>query len=145
MVRELAARELEELITTADRDADIIVNTLDEAMYQDLDSPEESMRAVDRDISLLRRHGELAWEDVFGPLAEDYPWSRNTQDRAIRMMQSIADEYRSLRDEEEYMNRRNNDEPFAKGGMVNKAKTPMVVTRKSPELAEMQYRYGGLV
>jgi hypothetical protein len=45
-------------------------------------------------------------------------------------------------------------EGFAKGGMVkkkrkankaNKARTPSVVTRKSPELAEMQYRYGGMV
>jgi hypothetical protein len=99
MVRELAARELEELITTADQDADILVNALDEAMYQDMESPQESMRSVDRDISLLRRRGELAWEDVFGPLAEDYPWSRNTQDRVIRMMQLIADNYGRLRDE----------------------------------------------
>lgn len=136
MVRELAARELEELFSTAQQDASILANSLDEAMYQDMDGPEEAMRAADRDISLLRRHGENAWEDVFGPLAEDYPWSRNTQEQAILFLREIADGYRRQRDE---------DRPFAKGGPVKKARTPMVVTRKSPELAEMQYRYGGIV
>jgi hypothetical protein len=110
MVRELAARELEQLVTNADQDADILANALDEAMYQDMAGPEEAMRAANRDISILRQYGENVWEDVFGPLAEDYPWSRNTQERAIQNLQLIADEYRSLRDEEEYMNRRNNDE-----------------------------------
>jgi hypothetical protein len=136
MVRELAARELEELFSTAQQDASILANSLDEAMYQDMDGPEEAMRAADRDISLLRRHGENAWEDVFGPLAEDYPWSRNTQEQAILFLREIADGYRRQRDA---------DRPFAKGGPVKKARTPMVVTRKSPELAEMQYRYGGIV
>jgi hypothetical protein len=137
MVRELAARELEELFTTAQQDADILANTLDEAMYQDMDSPEEAMRAAERDIRLLRQHGEGAWEDVFGPLAEDYPWSRNTQELAIRHMQEIADGYRRQLDEQ--------GPPFARGGLVNRARTPMVVPRRSPELAEMAYRYGGMV
>jgi len=136
MVRELAARELEELFSTAQQDASILANSLDEAMYQDMDGPEEAMRAADRDISLLRRHGETAWEDVFGPLAEDYPWSRNTQEQAILFLREIADGYRRQRDA---------DRPFAKGGPVKKPMMPPVITRRHPELAEMQYRYGGIV
>lgn len=34
---------------------------------------------------------------------------------------------------------------YAKGGPVKKPMTPPVITRRSPELAEMQYRYGGMV
>ena len=136
MVRELAARELEELFNTAEQDASQLASTLDEAMYQDMAGPEEAMRAAERDIGILRRFGETAWEDVFGPLAEDYPWSRNTQERVIQNLQLIADEYRSQRDQER---------PFAKGGPVKKPMTPPMITRRSPELAEMQYRYGGMV
>jgi hypothetical protein len=68
-------------------------------------------------------------------MIEDYPWSRNLQHHLIQYLRNMLE----LR------------EGFAKGGLVkkkrkaNKAKTPSVVTRKSPELAEMQYRYGGMV
>jgi hypothetical protein len=34
---------------------------------------------------------------------------------------------------------------YAKGGLVKKPMMPPMITRRSPELAEMQYRYGGLV
>jgi hypothetical protein len=40
---------------------------------------------------------------------------------------------------------------FAKGGMVKKkrkakkAGMPLILTRKSPELTEMAYQYGGMV
>ena len=101
MVRELAARELEELFNTAEQDASQLASTLDEAMYQDMAGPEEAMRAAERDIGILRRFGEGSWEDVFGPLAEDYPWSRNTQERVIQNLRLIADEYRNQRDEGE--------------------------------------------
>ena len=137
MVRELAARELEELVTTAEQDANILANALDEAMYQDMAGPEEAMRAAERDIGILRQYGENVWEDVFGPMAEDYPWSRNTQERAIEALRAIAREYRRQLDEE--------GPPFAKGGLVKKPMMPPVIIRRSPELAEMQYRYGGMV
>jgi hypothetical protein len=137
MVRELAARELEELVTTAEQDANILANALDEAMYQDMAGPEEAMRAAERDIGILRQYGENVWEDVFGPMAEDYPWSRNTQERAIEALRAIAREYRRQLDEE--------GPPFAKGGLVKKPMMPPVITRRHPELAEMQYRYGGMV
>ena len=99
MVRELAARELEELVTTAEQDANILANALDEAMYQDMAGPEEAMRAAERDIGVLRQYGENVWEDVFGPMAEDYPWSRNTQEKAIEALRAIAQEYRRQLDE----------------------------------------------
>lgn len=137
MVRELAARELEELFSTAQQDASILASSLDEAMYQDMEGPQEAAQAANRDIRLLRQHGEGAWEDVFGPLAEDYPWSRTTQELAIQFLQEIADGYRQQLDEQ--------GPPFARGGLVNRARTPMVVPRRSPELAEMAYRYGGMV
>jgi hypothetical protein len=131
------------LNTASRQDANQIAETLQEAFYDDMEGPEEAMRAADRDISILQRNGELAWEDVIGPLAEDIPWNRNVQNRLIEQLQDIADEYRRQRDE---------GEGFAKGGMVKKkkrkAKKPtmaLVVTRKNPELAEMTYRYGGMV
>jgi hypothetical protein len=34
---------------------------------------------------------------------------------------------------------------YAKGGLVKKPMMPPMITRRHPELAEMQYRYGGLV
>jgi hypothetical protein len=138
-VRELAARELEALNNDAIMDADQIAETLREAMYNDM-TPEEAMRQADRDVSTLLRHGEAAWEDLIGPLAEDIPWSRNLQARVIENLRIIADQFREMR-----------DEGHAKGGMVkkkrkaNKAGTPSVVNMRYPELAEMQYRYGGMV
>jgi hypothetical protein len=141
-VRELAARRLESMNTASRQEASQIAETLQEAFYDDMEGPEEAMRAVDRDISTLQRHGEAAWEDLLGPLAEDIPWNRNVQNRLIEQLRAIADEYRRQRDE---------GEGFAKGGMVkkkrkaNKPTMPLVVTRRSPELAEMAYRYGGMV
>jgi hypothetical protein len=138
-VRELAARRLESLNTGAQQDADQIAETLRDAMYDDM-TPEEAMRQADRDVSTLLRHGEAAWEDLIGPLAEDIPWSRNLQARLIENLRIIADQFREMR-----------DEGHAKGGLIkknrkaNKARTPSVVNMRYPELAEMQYRYGGMV
>ena len=134
-VRELAARRLEGLHTQSMLDAEQIVETINEAFYDDAEGPEEARTMIRRDIRLLEQNGERAWEDLVGPMIEDYPWSRNLQHHVIQFLRNMLE----LR------------EGFAKGGMVkkkrkaNKAKTPSVVTRKSPELAEMQYRYGGMV
>jgi hypothetical protein len=136
-VREMAARELEALHNDAIRDADQIADTLREVMYEDMEGPEEAMHAISRDISILQRRGEAAWEDVIGPLAEDIPWSRNVQARVIENLRAIANQYRRQLDEE--------GPPFARGGPVKKARTPSVVNMRYPELAEMQYRYGGMV
>jgi hypothetical protein len=134
-VRELAARRLEGLHTQSMLDAEQIVETINEAFYDDAEGPEEARTMIRRDIRLLEQNGERAWEDLVGPMIEDYPWSRNLQHHVIQFLRNMLE----LR------------EGFAKGGMVKKkrkakkARTPSVVTRKSPELAEMQYRYGGMV
>jgi hypothetical protein len=84
---------------------------------------------------MLEQNGERAWEDLVGPMIEDYPWSRNLQHHLIQYLRNMLE----LRD------------GYAKGGMVKKkrkAKKPtmaLVVTRKNPGLAEMAYRYGGMV
>jgi hypothetical protein len=142
-VRELAARRLESLNTGAQQDADQIGETLREAFYDDMDSPAEAVQQIERDIAMLERQGEAVWEDLIGPLAEDIPWSRNIQSKLLDNLRIIADQIREIRDQV--------DEDFAKGGLVkkkrkaNKARTPSVVTRRHPELAEMQYQYGGMV
>jgi hypothetical protein len=135
-VRELAARKLEALHTESMTDAEAIADALNEAFYDDAEGPEEARTMIRRDIRTLEQHGERAWEDLAGPMADDIPWSRNTQHHLIQYLRNLLE----LR------------EGFAKGGLVkkkkrkaNKARTPSVVTRKSPELAEMQYRYGGMV
>lgn len=138
-VRELAARRLESLHAEAERNAEQIADALNDAFYMDMD-PQEAMAQIDRDISSLERNGELAWEDIVGPMVEDMPWNRNLQHHLLGYLRALADRY---------ADQRNNG--FAKGGLVKnkrkakKAKTPPVVTRRHPELAEMQYRYGGLV
>ena len=134
-VRELTARKLESLHNQAMMDAEQIVETINEAFYDDAEGPEEARTMIRRDIRTLEQHGERAWEDLVGPMIEDYPWSRNLQHHVIQFLRSMLE----LR------------EGFAKGGMVKKkrkAKKPtiaLVVTRRSPELAEMAYRYGGMV
>jgi hypothetical protein len=135
-VRELAARRLESLNTASRQDANQIAETLHEAFYMDAEGPEEAMRMVDREIASLRQYGENAWEDLIGPMAEDIPWTINVQNRLLENLQRIADDYRRQRDA---------DRPFAKGGPVKKPMMPPMITRRSPELAEMQYRYGGMV
>jgi len=138
-VRELAARRLESMHAESMGVADQIGNSLNEAFYGDMD-PVDAVDQITRDIEMLRRDGENSWEDLVGPMAEDTPWDRNLQHHLIQYLQELAEEYGSRR-----------EEGYAKGGMVkkkrkaNKAGTPSVVTRKSPELAEMQYRYGGMV
>jgi hypothetical protein len=134
-VRELAARRLEGLHTQSMLDAEQIVETVNEAFYDDAEGPEEARTMIRRDIRLLEQNGEQAWEDLVGPMIEDYPWSRNLQHHVIQFLRNLLE----LR------------QGFAKGGLVKKkrkakkARTPSVVSRRSPELAEMQYRYGGMV
>lgn len=134
-VRELAARRLEGLHNQAMMDAEQIVETINEAFYDDAEGPEEARTMIRRDIRTLEQHGERAWEDLVGPMIEDYPWSRNLQHHVIQFLRNMLE----LRD------------GYAKGGMVKKkrkAKKPtmaLVVTRKNPGLAEMAYRYGGMV
>jgi hypothetical protein len=134
-VRELAARRLEGLHNQAMMDAEQIADTINEAFYDDAEGPEEARTMIRRDIRLLEQNGERAWEDLVGPMIEDYPWSRNLQHHLIQYLRNMLE----LR------------EGYAKGGMVKKkrkAKKPtmaLVVTRKNPGLAEMAYRYGGMV
>ena len=137
MVRELAARELEQMDAGSQMDADQIAETLREAFYEDAAGPSEALHDVVRDMGILRQRGEAAWEDLIGPLAEDIPWSRNTQSRLLENLEIIANQFREQLDDQ--------GPPFAKGGPVKKARTPLVVPRRSPELAEMAYRYGGMV
>jgi hypothetical protein len=135
-VRELAARKLESLHNQAMMDAESILETLVEAFYDDMEGPEEARTAIRRDIRALEDDGENFWEDLVGPMAEDIPWNRNVQNHLIQFLRNHLE----LR-----------GDGFAKGGMVKKkrkAKKPtmaLVVTRKNPGLAEMAYRYGGMV
>lgn len=139
-VREFAARELERLHNDSMIAAEQILEGLYEALYSDLDPP-EMVQQIDRDIASLERGGADTWENLLGLMAEDNPWNRNIQHHLIEFLRPLADQYRE----------RPGAEGFAKGGRVKKkrkakkARTPPVVTRRSPELAEMQYRYGGLV
>ena len=132
-VRELAARKLESLNNEALMDAESIVEALNDAFYMDME-PDEVRQRIPADIRMLEQGGENVWEDLVGPMAEDIPWSRNLQHHLIEYLRALLE------------NRRG----FAKGGMVKKrkAKKPtmaLVVTRKNPGLAEMAYRYGGMV
>jgi hypothetical protein len=138
-VRELAARELERLHTEAEGSAEQLADSLNEAIYMDLD-PQEAMAQIDRDISMLERNGELAWEDLVGPMAEDIPWNRNVQHHLLGYLRELANRYGDMR-----------EEGYAKGGMVKKKRRakkdgmPLILTRKSPELTELAYQYGGIV
>jgi len=138
-VRELAARRLENLHTEAMGNAEQLAESLNEAFYMDMD-PVEAVDQITRDINMLRRNGENTWEDLVGPMAEDVPWNRNVQNHLIGYLEELANRYGEMR-----------EEGYAKGGMVKKkrkAKKPtmaLVVTRKNPGLAEMAYRYGGMV
>lgn len=139
-VREMAARDLETLHRNAENNAEQIADTLNDAFYMDL-SPQEAMEQIDRTISSLRRNGEIAWEDIVGPMAEEIPWSANLQHHLLGYLDALADRYGAMREGDGY----------AKGGMVKKkhmAKKdgmPLLLTRKSPELTELAYQYGGMV
>jgi hypothetical protein len=90
-VRELTARKLEEMNSTTVQDADQIAETLEDTFYDDADSQEEAMRLVARDIADLEQRGDLIWEDLIGPMAEDIPWSQNIQSRLLQNLRIIAD------------------------------------------------------
>jgi hypothetical protein len=74
-------------------------------------------------------------------MAEEIPWSANLQHHLLGYLDALADRYGAMREGDGY----------AKGGRVNKKrkakKDEMLpfLTRKSPELAEMAYRYGGMI
>jgi hypothetical protein len=133
-VRELAARRLEDLNTEARQDAAQIADALIEVYYADMD-PEDARDAIYRDTRLLRQNGEDAWEDVVGPMAEEYRWNPNLQGYVIDGLRNYLRELGG-----------GGNDGFAKGGMVKKKPSmALVVTRKNPELAEMAYQYGGMV
>jgi hypothetical protein len=68
-------------------------------------------------------------------MVEDFPWNQNLQAYVIEGLRNYLRE----------LGEGGND-GFAKGGMVKKKPSmALVVTRKNPELAEMAYRYGGMV
>ena len=138
-VRELAARRLENLHTEAEGNAEQVADALNEAFYMDMD-PLDAGVAIVRDINALERNGENFWEDLVGPMAEDIPWSRNVQQQLIGYLRALMDQYTDM-----------GPDGYAKGGMVKKkhmAKKdgmPLILTRKSPELTELAYQYGGIV
>jgi hypothetical protein len=138
-VRELAARELERLHTEAEGSAEQLADSLNEAIYMDMD-PVEAVDQIARDINALERNGENFWEDLVGPMAEDIPWNRNLQHHLIGYLEELANRYGDMR-----------EEGYAKGGMVKKKRRakkdgmPLILTRKSPELTELAYQYGGIV
>jgi len=138
-VRELAARRLERQHTEAMESAEQLADSLNEAFYADMD-PQEAVDQITRDINMLRRNGENSWEDLVGPMAEDVPWNANLQHNLIGYLEELANRYGDMR-----------EEGYAKGGMVKKkhmAKKdgmPLILTRKSPELTELAYQYGGMV
>lgn len=133
-VREQAARHLEQMYATAQHDGHQVAEALDEIFYQDADNYQAARDAIEGDIQMLRAGGENAWEDLLGPMAEDITWNPTVQQIVIDNLENLVNRYE------------NRIRGYAKGGMVKKARTtPLVASRKSPELAEMAYRYGGMV
>jgi hypothetical protein len=141
-------RHLRQEATDLDnRIRDVGANADDEAEYladafRDIvmdEDPADAVRSLQNTIRSLRR-GEDGWDDALGMAADETPWSFDLQRALIERLEAMMDEFRDLDDPEEY----------AKGGrvkkrMAKKPRTSLVVTRKSPELAEMAYRYGGMV
>jgi hypothetical protein len=138
-VRELAARNLRSLHNEAEDMALDFADALVE-MYNTEFEPPGILRAIQNDMRQLQQRGAEAWESVVGPASEDTPWNPTISDRLIRYLQAKAEEI-----ENEIRENREGPEQYAKGGRVKKPRTSLVVTRKSPELAEMAYRYGGMV
>lgn len=134
LVREQAARNLEQMYTAAQHDADQIAQAVDEVFYQEADSYQDAITQIERDIGMLLTRGEAAWEDLVGPMAEDIPWNPTTQAQLIENLRTLVQRYQER------------IQGYAKGGQVKKARTtPLVATRRNPELAEMTYQYGGMV
>jgi hypothetical protein len=134
MVRELAARQLEQMYTTARLDAEQIAETLKEIFYEDEENAQAALNRVEGDINMLRNNNENAWEDLIGPMAEDIPWSPTVQSQLIEQLEAVVDFYREQR-----------DNGYAKGGRVKK---PAINLRKisgNPELVKTAYKYGGYV
>jgi hypothetical protein len=137
------AIDLDNRIRDFDRDqageADYLTDAFrDIAMDED---PADAVRSLQNTIRALRR-GEDGWDDALGMAADDTPWNPELQRTLIERLEAMINEFRDLEDPD--------PEEYAKGGrvkkrMVKKPRTSLVVTRKSPELAEMAYRYGGMV
>jgi len=133
-----------------DTDADVDVDNEAEYLadaFRDIamdEDPADAVRSLQNTIRSLRR-GEDGWDDALGMAADDTPWNPNLQRTLISRLEAMVEEFRDLRDLEDP-----DPEEYAKGGrvkkrMAKKPRTSLVVTRKSPELAEMAYRYGGIV
>jgi hypothetical protein len=138
-VRELAARRLESMHAEAEGSAEQVADALNEAYYMDMD-PVEAVDQINRDIAVLERNGENTWEDFVGPMADDIPWNRNVQHHLIGYLRALVERYTDM-----------GPDGYAKGGMVKKKRRakkdgmPLILTRKSPELTELAYQYGGIV
>jgi hypothetical protein len=136
MMREQAARNLERMYAEAQHDAQSVAESLREVFYDDQEGPAQALDLVERDLNDLRRRGELVWEDILGPMAEDIQWSPTTGALLIENLERIRDEIRQRGDDEGQ---------FAKGGLVKKPEINLRRISGNPELVNAAYKYGGYV
>ena len=93
----------------------------------------------------LRSMGATQKAGGVSEYANTYPAGAGDANYRRELAQALKEnpDYQPYVDEMNKLDQKAKD--FAKGGRAKKPRTSLVVTRKSPELAEMAYLYGGMV
>jgi hypothetical protein len=83
-------------ITPADQtDANMIVTALDEAYYQDADSPQQALAQINQNLSLLRDRPTAAFDAIVGPAGDEFTYSPALVQAMINELEILRNQYQA--------------------------------------------------
>jgi hypothetical protein len=84
-------------VTPADEtDANMIVTALDEAYYQDADSPQQALAQINQNLSLLRDRPTAAFDAIVGPAGDEFTYSPALVQAMINELEILRSQYQAL-------------------------------------------------
>jgi hypothetical protein len=84
-------------VTPADQtDANMIVTALDEAYYQDADSPQQALAQINQNLSLLRDRPTAAFDAIVGPAGDEFTYSPALVQAMINELEILRSQYQAL-------------------------------------------------
>jgi hypothetical protein len=83
-------------VTPADQtDANMIVTALDEAYYQDADSPQQALAQINQNLSLLRDRPTAAFDAIVGPAGDEFTYSPALVQAMINELEILRSQYQA--------------------------------------------------
>jgi hypothetical protein len=83
-------------VTPADQtDANMIITALDEAYYQDADSPQQALDLINQNISMLRDRPSAGYNAIVGAAGDDFEYSPALVQAMINELEILRNEYQA--------------------------------------------------